>query len=311
MPLTCRWRMIAALLWLGQSAALQAAEPAKPPLRGAVGGRTVIALPITKAPADSWSAADIAAAKADCAAQLKGLDLDFSLLAPIKRGNCGTPAPLELRGLGSTPRVKIDPPATLDCKMAATLARWFASSVQPLAAAWLKSPVVAIRNAASYDCRNRYGDPAGRLSEHAKANDIDIMSFTTAAGATVAVGEHWGPVLRELLQMPASAAVTEVPVVGGFKPTLAPAIPPIADEAALAAKIHKGSAAIREARQAEAARRGIAQPKPSTPEGNFIHAARDTACNVFGTVLGPEANDAHKDHFHLDVTPRPSSAYCE
>ena len=28
-------------------------------------------------------------------------------------------------------------------------------------------------------------------------------------------------------------------------------------------------------------------------------------------VLGPEANDAHREHFHLDLAPRPGSSYCE
>jgi hypothetical protein len=39
-----------------------------------------------------------------------------------------------------------------------------------------------------------------------------------------------------------------------------------------------------------------------------IHQA---ACGTFGTVLGPEANDAHKDHFHLDMKKRCRSAFCE
>ena len=57
--------------------------------------------------------------------------------------------------------------------------------------------------------------------------------------------------------------------------------------------------------------RGIVLPAPSTPEAKFVHAIHEAACKMFGTVLGPEANDAHKDHFHLDLAPRPGSAYCE
>ncbi len=32
-----------------------------------------------------------------------------------------------------------------------------------------------------------------------------------------------------------------------------------------------------------------------------IHAG---ACEIFGTTLGPEANEAHRNHFHLDMTER-------
>jgi hypothetical protein len=36
----------------------------------------------------------------------------------------------------------------------------------------------------------------------------------------------------------------------------------------------------------------------------FLHDIHDGACKIFGTTLGPEANDAHKNHFHLDMTER-------
>jgi hypothetical protein len=39
-----------------------------------------------------------------------------------------------------------------------------------------------------------------------------------------------------------------------------------------------------------------------------IHAG---ACKIFGTVLGPEANEAHSNHFHVDIAKRRHSAVCE
>ena len=38
-----------------------------------------------------------------------------------------------------------------------------------------------------------------------------------------------------------------------------------------------------------------------TPEGAFLKDLRDDSCRIFGTVLGPEYNKAHADHFHLDM----------
>ena len=35
-------------------------------------------------------------------------------------------------------------------------------------------------------------------------------------------------------------------------------------------------------------------------EGQFLRAVRDGACRVFDSVLGPDYNAAHKDHFHLE-----------
>ncbi|MBH1992585.1 MAG: extensin family protein [Sphingomonadaceae bacterium] len=36
----------------------------------------------------------------------------------------------------------------------------------------------------------------------------------------------------------------------------------------------------------------------------FLHAVRDGACDLFSTVLSPDYNAAHRDHFHLDQAER-------
>ena len=40
------------------------------------------------------------------------------------------------------------------------------------------------------------------------------------------------------------------------------------------------------------------------PEAAFLRAVRDGACTSFATVLSPEYNAAHADHFHLDQDDR-------
>jgi hypothetical protein len=42
-----------------------------------------------------------------------------------------------------------------------------------------------------------------------------------------------------------------------------------------------------------------------------VRMVHDDACHTFGTVLGPEANEAHKNHFHLDMKARRHAAICE
>ncbi len=45
-------------------------------------------------------------------------------------------------------------------------------------------------------------------------------------------------------------------------------------------------------------------------KGRFLHQMHDTACGIFGTVLGPDANAAHADHFHFDTAQYRSGSYC-
>lgn len=43
----------------------------------------------------------------------------------------------------------------------------------------------------------------------------------------------------------------------------------------------------------------------------FLRGAHTSACGIFGTVLGPEANNAHRNHFHVDLAARKSGAFCQ
>lgn len=54
-----------------------------------------------------------------------------------------------------------------------------------------------------------------------------------------------------------------------------------------------------------------AKPEPPSRDQKFLRAAHASACRYFGTVLGPEANFAHHNHFHLDMAPRKNGNFCE
>ena len=43
------------------------------------------------------------------------------------------------------------------------------------------------------------------------------------------------------------------------------------------------------------------------PRAAFLRDVRDGACRLFATVLSPDYNEAHRDHFHLEATGR---GYC-
>ena len=52
-------------------------------------------------------------------------------------------------------------------------------------------------------------------------------------------------------------------------------------------------------------------PSASERKAEFVTKVHDDACGTFGTVLGPNANDAHKNHFHLDMKARSRRAFCQ
>ncbi|WP_331132823.1 extensin family protein [Sphingopyxis sp.] len=43
---------------------------------------------------------------------------------------------------------------------------------------------------------------------------------------------------------------------------------------------------------------------PGDRRSEFLHAVRDGSCGLFSTVLSPDYNRAHADHFHLDMAAR-------
>lgn len=47
-----------------------------------------------------------------------------------------------------------------------------------------------------------------------------------------------------------------------------------------------------------------------SPRARFLHRVRDGACRVFGTVLSPDYNAAHRDHLHFDQAARGWGGFC-
>ena len=50
---------------------------------------------------------------------------------------------------------------------------------------------------------------------------------------------------------------------------------------------------------------------PSDPGARFLRSAHVAACRIFGTTLGPEANEAHRNHFHVDMAERKYKKICD
>jgi hypothetical protein len=289
--------------------AMVQAEPAPPlpernPLRP---GKPAEAKPVLpgEQPTVPWIQAEIDAAKAKCKELLTGDPLDYESLPPIKEGICGTPAPVLLRAVGTGPKVAIEPPATMGCPMADVLGELLRDTVQPEAKKLFGSTVVKIQNASSYVCRNRYGGANTPLSEHALANALDVSEFVLANGERITILEDWPKVVevppppeanpKRATEDKESVAASKQAADGKTaKSTTKPAVTPAKAESA-----------------AEPSPPPVAKEPEMDRESQFVTFLHEDACRRFGTVLGPDANAAHKNHFHLDMKKRRHSSFCQ
>ena len=63
--------------------------------------------------------------------------------------------------------------------------------MQPAAKAWLGSRVVKVESFGTYSCRPVDNRAGARLSEHGRANAVDIGAFVLADGRRITVKEGW------------------------------------------------------------------------------------------------------------------------
>jgi hypothetical protein len=89
-------------------------------------------------------------------------------------------------------RVSVKPAAILRCKMAAALAEWVRGDIAPLAER-LGSAVSDIDNFDSFECRGRNRIVGAKLSEHGRANALDVRAFKFADGSVVSLTDRTVP----------------------------------------------------------------------------------------------------------------------
>lgn len=246
------------------------------PWQEQAGTQAPLALQVPQAPAVAWTDEEIKAALTQCVQALAPITADVSPLAPIRSGDCGTPAPVLVKSIGGTPRVSFDPPLVLDCAMVAGLDHWITESVQPAAKEAFSSSVSAIIGS-SYACRNVYNLPNGHLSQHAFANAIDVPVFVLANGRKVDVKNGWGPTQRDLVTARENERSAKGDVVK------VSAIPTQSTSVSSSQGAPSGADA------------------KTSAEGKFLRLVHKGGCKIFSTMLGPELNDVHRTHLHLDL----------
>lgn len=244
----------------------------------------------------TWPDAAIQAALLQCIHAVAPIEADLSPTTSIREGECGTPAPILVNSINAHGKVTFDPPLLLNCPMVAALHRWLNDAVQPAALEAFRSPVARIIGS-SYACRTVYNEPHGRLSQHAFANAVDLPIFLLADGRKIDVAQGWGLTKRDLLAAAKIAGVAKgissQPKIGSKKITSTDLV-----------NVSTGET-MTDAKQA-----GSSDPV-SSAEAKFLRLALQGACKSFATVLGPEFNDVHRTHFHLDLQDRSSANVCK
>lgn len=144
-------------------------------------------------------------------------------------GGCHAFGSVKLSGAG-VPVANLGP---MTCPLAATFTAWIQNGVMPAARLYLRAELARVETFGSYSCRNINSAQAGRRSEHASANAVDVSGFVLADGRRITLKQDW------------------------------------------------------------------ASADPGVR--SFLLAVRTSACRRFKTVLSPDYNSLHADHFHLDM----------
>jgi hypothetical protein len=165
----------------------------------------------------------------ECAAVLERTDVAHTPIPDQTTGEgCGFDGAVRVARSG----VSFGSDFVATCPLAVAWALFERHALQPAARRHFGQEVTRVLHLGSYACRNVNHREAGRRSEHATANALDIAGFVLADGARITLAGDWDG-------SPARAA--------------------------------------------------------------FLRDLRDGACRFFDVVLSPEFNEAHRDHFHVDM----------
>jgi hypothetical protein len=88
--------------------------------------------------------------------------------------------------------VAVKPAAILRCAMASELADWIRKDIAPLAVS-LGSTISDLDNFDSFECRGRNRIVGARLSEHGRANALDVRALKLANGRSIALTDRTVP----------------------------------------------------------------------------------------------------------------------
>jgi hypothetical protein len=109
-------------------------------------------------------------------------------------GGCGGEDLVRLEAvvLPDKRRVSVKPAAILRCAMATEIANWIRIDMAPLATG-LGSVVSDLNNLDSFECRGRNGIAGAKMSEHGRANALDVHDLKLANGQSISFTDRTVP----------------------------------------------------------------------------------------------------------------------
>ena len=109
-------------------------------------------------------------------------------------GGCGGEDLVRLEAivLPDKRRVSVKPAAILRCTMASAIAGWIRNDIAPLAER-LGTSVTDLDNFDSFECRGRNRIVGAKLSEHGRANALDVRAFKLADGSLISLTDRTVP----------------------------------------------------------------------------------------------------------------------
>jgi hypothetical protein len=340
--------LLAAPAALAEAVRAAAAPGAIPPLPER---KTAPASPIVMPPPAVWSAAEIDAAKARCTAALKGLNAVVTYEPPIREGDCGNPAPIRLSRLDNvtfTPAALINcgmlAPlhAWITKDLQPLAARQLGSRITGIQVMSDYSCRTAFGRVGKKLSQHAYVDAldirgfvtsSGQsvsvlegwgaterdmiaAAEAAKAREAKLAEAQAQPGATSAaprVAAATTAITPGGRVMKAARADVDA-VVGallpGKKQQMASRLGGPTEKPLAPAGAAKAAGAKAEQKTAALSPDALA-PAPAGPRARFLREAHAAACRIFGTTLGPEANEAHRNHFHVDMAERKIKKICD
>jgi hypothetical protein len=128
------------------------------------------------------AAATAAAAPSACQLRLAKIAAFQPLATLVGPGECGATDAVLIDAifLPDKSKVAVAPPATMRCPMAEEIANWVRDDIAPSLKG--QPPLSALDNFDSYSCRGRNNIRAAQLSEHGRADAIDVRDFQLSDG---------------------------------------------------------------------------------------------------------------------------------
>ncbi len=102
-------------------------------------------------------------------------------------GGCSALGAVQLRDIG----LPVTNLGAMTCGLADAFALWVQRDLQGPAQAILGARIARVESMGTYSCRAIIGAGSGKLSEHAKANAVDIGAFVLEDGRRITVKDGW------------------------------------------------------------------------------------------------------------------------